>query len=179
MADFARAVASRRPVPGSGSVAAAAGALGAGLASMALRAPAGEGAAESAAIAEHMEALLGCVDDDARAFAELLEARRRGEGLVAALERSIEVPRALAARALSALELFVPALATVRPALASEADLSLHLLAAAVRGGVVTARANLGLLADSGRRTALAGELDGLLRRAGELVARAGTGGAR
>src|SRR5262245_11962328 len=90
LAEFARAAAARGPVPGSGSVAAAVGALGAGLASMALGNAGGEAGAQAAAeLARTMEQLLARVDGDARAYASYLEARAGRGDLGAAVEGSI------------------------------------------------------------------------------------------
>src|SRR5262245_15315665 len=101
LAEFARAAAAREPVPGSGSVAAAVGALGAGLASMALGSARGEGPSPAPAeLAACMEALLARVQADAEAYRAFLDARASGHGLASAVERSIAVPAEVAALAL-------------------------------------------------------------------------------
>jgi len=162
-----RRAAAREPVPGSGSVAAAVGALGAGLASMALGSARGEGSSgASAELGARMEALLSCVQADADAYRAYLEARAGGGALEHAVERSIAVPTEIATLALGGLEGLVSGLATVRSRLHSEAVTGAQALLAAVEGATFTARSNLSGLADLGARERHAAELEGLVTRA-------------
>jgi len=169
---FARAAAAPGPVPGSGSVAAALGALGAGLSSMALGSARGE--PEAAARAEEaraaMERLLACIDEDARAYAAYLEARAGRAPLGPAVEGSIEVPLAIARGALAALEGLAAAFRGVRPRLASEVLTAAHALGASVEGAAATAQANLPGLGDEPARARHADALAALRSRARHLV---------
>jgi len=176
LAEFVRAAAAPGPVPGSGSVAAALGALGAALGSMALAAARGEGHAPELARASAREldasaqALLAAVDEDARAYQGYLDARAgRGE-LPEALAHSIAVPRAVAEGALAGLERLNEAWAGIRPRLASEGLTAAQALLACVEGAAFTAGANLAGLDDARARAAQAGELEALRGRARELA---------
>lgn len=174
LAAFARAAAAQGPVPGSGSVAAGVGALGAGLVSKALGSVRGEPkAARLAAEAERaMSALLECVERDARAYSGYLEARAgRGE-LATAVAASIAVPREIADHALAALEHLVAGFESVRTRLHSEGVTASHTLRAAIEGAVFTARSNLPGLADPTERERLAAEFETLVSRARLLVHR-------
>jgi formiminotetrahydrofolate cyclodeaminase len=171
LSDLTRAVASASPVPGSGSVAAALGALGTGLASMALAARSGEEApSESQAALERTRAeLLARIDRDAAAYRSFLSARR-GKGNVAeAAELSIRVPREVAELALDALEHLAAGLPRVRRQLSSECVTAGEALFAAVEGAVFTAGSNLETLADARRRAEHGAALATLRRRAHEL----------
>ena len=172
LAEFVRAAAAPGPVPGSGSVAAALGALGAALGSMALGAARGEGHAPEAARAHgaSAEALLAAVDEDARAYQGFLEARAGRGALPEALARSIAVPRTVAEDALAALERLSAGWAGIRPRLASEGLTAAQALLACVEGAAFTASANLAGLADAGARAAQAGELEALRGRARDLA---------
>lgn len=161
LAEFTRAAAAQGPVPGSGSVAAALGALGAGMASMALGSVRGEGPAArlSAEAGEHAQALLACVDEDARAYAGYLEARAGRGDLATAVEAAIAVPEAMAQRALGALTCLEGGAGAVRARLASEVVTATQALLAAVESATFTARSNLPGLGDTraceARRAAL------------------------
>ncbi|HEX6882752.1 MAG TPA: cyclodeaminase/cyclohydrolase family protein [Planctomycetota bacterium] len=176
LAEFVRAAAAPGPVPGSGSVAAALGALGAALGSMALGAARGEDHAPEAArtaaraLGASAEALLAAVDEDARAYQGFLEARAGRGALPEALARSIAVPRTVAEGALAALERLSAGWAGIRPRLASEGLTAAQALLACVEGAAFTASANLEGLADAGARAAQAGELEALRGRARDLA---------
>ena len=172
LAEFAHAAAAQGPVPASGCVAAAVGALGAGLASMALGSARGEGSAVRAAAEVHalMEELLACVDRDAEAYALFLEARAGRAELARAVAGSIEVPGRMARGALAALERLSAGVAAVRPHLASEGVTAARALLACVEGATFTARSNLPNLADPAEREAWRAELEALSARAGELA---------
>jgi len=180
LAGFARKAAEPGPVPGSGSVAAALGALGAGLASMALRATAGEstttrqddaqgaqGAQDHAqGAAATMEALLARVDADATAYARYLEARAGHGDLAEAVAGSIAVPREVAEQALAALERLERGLGSVRPRLRSEAFTASRALLAAVESACHTAGSNLPALDDPAERERVRTTLEALRARA-------------
>jgi formiminotetrahydrofolate cyclodeaminase len=170
LAELARAAAARGPVPGSGGVAAAIGALGAGLASMALGSARGESSGAAAELVRDMEGLLARVDRDVAAYTSYLEARNgRGE-LQAAVEGAIAVPREVAEHALAALERLAARLADVRPHLHSEALTAAQALLACVEGATFTARSNLPGLADPSGRDERSAALAGLAARARELA---------
>jgi glutamate formiminotransferase/formiminotetrahydrofolate cyclodeaminase len=171
LAGFARAAASRDPVPGSGSVAAAVGALGASLGSMALRSARDE---VSNRTAEGIDALagelLGLVDEDARAYTDYLAARAEGGDLAAAVERSIAVPERIAALSARALEQLAGGAAAVRTRLHSEVVTASRSLLAAVEGATFTATSNLPGLADPARAERRRAALAAVAVRARELV---------
>jgi formiminotetrahydrofolate cyclodeaminase len=174
LAEFARAAAAPTPVPASGCVAAAVGALGAGLASMALGSTRGEGRTERAArataaeLAQLMEGLLARVELDAEAYAQFRAARAGDGSLEAALERAIAVPREIAEQAVAALERLAAGKDGLRPRLYSEGFTAAAALLASVEGATFTARANLAELPDGGARQA--GELEALRARAEDLA---------
>jgi len=152
LAEFARLLAADRPVPGSGCGLAAIGALGAALASMALRAGRGEVPPAAARLEELSARLLAAVDEDARAYSAY-RAACAGEGeLAPALAASIDVPRAVVAAALEGLRLLRAGVAGVRPRLRSEAYGASRALLTTVEGASFTARANLPGLADGAER---------------------------
>jgi len=169
LAEFARAVASRRPIPGSGSVAAAVGALGAGLASMALASAPGEEEASSA-LAALQARLLACVDADAAAYQAFVAARRAGAAPAALLERSIAVPREIAELSLAALEQLTLGFPAVRMALHSECVTAAQALLAAIEGATFTADTNLSELESARERAERSFQHAGLRERARALA---------
>lgn len=152
LADFARLLAADQPVPGSGSGTAAIGALGAALASMALRAGRGEGAPGALRLDQLRLRLLAAVDADAQAYAAYRAACAGAGELGPALQASIDVPRSIVADALEGLERLRAGVAEVRPRLRSEAWSATHALLAAVEGARFTALANLPGLAVAAER---------------------------
>lgn len=148
-------------------MAAAVGALGAGLASMALGSARGEGASGAAAeLVACMEDLLARVQGDADAYGGYLAARAGGGDLALAVERSIRVPQEVATLALDGLERLLTGFATVRQRLHSEVVTGGQALLAAVEGATFTARSNLPGLADAHARERHALELERLVTRA-------------
>jgi formiminotetrahydrofolate cyclodeaminase len=175
LAEFVRALAGPGAVPGSGCAAAALGALGAALASMALTSAGSEGAARTPSVArslaEAMEELLLDVQRDAEAYRAFLAARASRREVAEALDRSIAAPRAVAVRALAALEILVEAWDDLRPGLASEGLTAAQALLASVEGAAFTAGVNLTGLEDPSARAAGARELAQLRARARALNA--------
>lgn len=171
VAEFSRLLAADLPVPGSGCGTAAIGALGAALASMALRAGRGEAPPPAALRLDRLrERLLVAVDEDARAYSAY-RAALAGEGeLAQALKASIDVPRAIVTDALEALELLRAGVAGIRPRLRSEAWSASRALLASLEGASFTARANLPGLADAAERARHERELAAQLARAGALA---------
>lgn len=153
-------------------MAAAVGALGAGLASMALGATRGEGARPEDAreLAREMEELLSLVDRDIEAYGRYLEARAGRGALAPAVEGSIAVPVEMADRALAALQRLAQGAQGVRPRLRSEVVTASQALLACVEGATFTARSNLPGLDGADARTARSQALTVLCARADELV---------
>lgn len=153
-------------------MAAALGALGAGLASMALGSGRGEGQAARLALEETrlMGGLIAAVDRDAEAYVGYLEARAGRGDLVHAVERSIAVPLDIAEQALAALESLLAGVGAIRPRLSSEGVTAAWALRAAVEGATSTADANLAGLLDAGVRERRRAELESLRTRAEHLL---------
>jgi len=169
LAEFCRRVASRSPTPGSGSVAALVGALGTGLASMALRSAAGDTAAPCAELERLRESLLERVDQDAEAYEAFRAAPAASPVREQALQRSIAVPAEIAQLSLEALRALAEGASGVRPALASECQMAAGALLAAVEGAAATAAANLPGLGDSAAAADHGFRLGAIRRRAREL----------
>ncbi len=151
-------------------MAAAIGALGAGLASMALGAARGESSSAAAELVRDMEGMLACVDRDVAAYTDYREARSGRGDLRVAVEGAIAVPREMAEHALIALERLVAHLGEVRPHLHSEALTAAQALLACVEGATFTARSNLPGLADPRARDERSAALAVLAARARELA---------
>lgn len=170
---YLAALGSGTPAPGGGSAAAIAGALGAALVAMAGRVTAARDASatDAAAIADEADAirrdLLVLADEDARAYTQVIAARRRpeperGPALAAAIEGAIDVPARLAAasgRALALCERIAPA---ARASTLGDLHVAALLAHAGLRAGVLTARVNLADVADAARRRTLAERLEAL-----------------
>ena len=165
-ADFADEVSRDTPAPGGGSIAALAGALGAGLASMVAnlalgRTGPGQAAADAAALLAAAEQgqrlkdqLLLAVDEDTRAFNGYLEARRLPQGTAqdkaareAALQRELKgavaVPWATAQASFEVMRAADLALGSGSPASLTDALVGLQMGFAGVRGGIWNVLINL------------------------------------
>ena len=181
LTELGERIADRSPTPAAGVVTAAAGALGAALASMALRHSAGEGqsgvAAYQAGRAAELDALraalLELVDGDARAFRGVLAAGRtfagkvRDAALQEALRGAIEAPFEILESALSCLRILAAGCGDTDPRLASECDVAALLLWAASEGAHGLVATNARELTDGAERRereALAGNLRGQAR---------------
>jgi glutamate formiminotransferase/formiminotetrahydrofolate cyclodeaminase len=162
---FADEVSRDTPAPGGGSIAALAGALGAGLASMvanlALGGAGGPAAPDEAAllaVAEQgqrlKDQLLLAVDEDARAFNGYLEARRLPQGTAperaareAALQRELKaavaVPWATAQACFQVMRAAELALDSGNPASSTDALVGLQMGFAGLRGGIWNVLINL------------------------------------
>lgn len=170
LAGFARLLAADQPVPGSGCGTAAIGALGAALASMALRAGRGEVPPEAVRLEELRERLLAAVDEDARAYAAYRAACAGSGELATALQASIDVPRAVVTLALEALGLLCAGVSGIRPRLRSEAFSASRALLASLEGASFTARSNLPGLSDAAERARHERELASQLAEAARLA---------
>jgi methenyltetrahydrofolate cyclohydrolase len=154
-------VAEREPAPSGGAVAAVTAASAAGLVAMAARfSPEMTGAEAIAGRADGLRAELGrLADDDARAYAAVLEAYRRERdaqrpaAIRQALEGAADVPLAIAERAREVGELGVGVLREGNRNLRGDAGTAVLLAHGAARSAVLLVRLNV-LLGDLGPRRA-------------------------
>lgn len=169
VAEFADRVASQRPLPGGGSVAALAGALAAALPAMVARLTVGKpGYAgheiQMVALRDRAEALqarlLALVDVDAQAYQGVMAAyqmpkatpsqlARRTGAIQTALRNATEIPLETAALCLEALELAGMAAAHGNRNATSDAMVGALLAHASLRGAAFSARTNLALIRDA------------------------------
>jgi formiminotetrahydrofolate cyclodeaminase len=167
------ALASAEPAPGGGSAAAVAGALGAALAAMVCRVTAARdpGASPLAARAAELDAarrrLAALGDDDARAYAAVIAARRapepgRADAVQAALLRATELPVQLAAEAANIVEACADITGPARASALSDLHVAGLLAHASLRAAVATARVNVAGIADAGVAGEIARRLDAL-----------------
>lgn len=156
-------VSNNSPAPGGGSVAALAGSLGAALAAMVANLTVGKAGYESAwasssSLAERAQevkaALLRAVDDDTKAFDDVLaamrlpklseaEQRTREAALATAYEKATAVPLATARLCLQALELAKEAAVTGNRNSASDAGVGALLAKAGLDAAILNVRINL------------------------------------
>lgn len=176
---FVEQTASESPAPGGGSVAALAGALGAGLGTMVANLSAhkrgwddrweefSEWAERGKALYER---LLALIDEDTEAFEGVLAAHRlpgttsddaaaRAAAIESATRRAIEVPLAIMETAASSFELLAAMAASGLDSSVSDAGVGALLANAAVRGAALNVEINAAGLADA----------DDYLRRAADL----------
>ena len=142
LAEFSELLAARAPVPGSGCAAAAIGALGTALASMALRVGRGEDPAAVVALERLREQLLEAVEADARAYGAFRTAQAAGADLASARRASIEVPAGIAAASLAALEHLHRGVGGIKASLQAETLTATRALLTAIEGASFTALAN-------------------------------------
>ncbi len=160
---FVDEVSSNSPAPGGGSAAALAGSLGAALAAMVANLTVGKAGYESAwasssSLAEQAQALkaalLRAVDDDTKAFDDVLAAMRspkqteeqkraREAAIAAAYEKATSVPLATARLCLRALELAEQAAVTGNRNSASDAGVGALLARAGLEAAILNIRINL------------------------------------
>jgi glutamate formiminotransferase / formiminotetrahydrofolate cyclodeaminase len=181
---FSDDLASDAPVPGGGSAAAYAGAMGAALAAMVARiANKKEQAAERAKFIADMDMLRGdflqLVDDDSAAYARVALAMKlprktdeekaaRTERLQAALIEASRVPLEVAKAARRLLEACERAVATASPMTASDIGVGALMAATALRGAALNVMINLASVKDPARVKALSEELDRALEGSDE-----------
>ena len=182
--DFVTEVSRDTPAPGGGSVAALAGALGAGLASMVvnLTKPKGEEGAKSLRAAAEIahrakDALVLGIDEDTDAFNAYLEARRLPQGspeeraaretaLQAGLKLAVQVPLATAEASLDAMEAAEAAMVHGNPVSLTDALVGLQIAYAGVRGGLWNVLINLKDITDESYVLDLRRSCGDLLERA-------------
>ncbi len=173
---FSDDLASDRPVPGGGSAAGYAGALGAALAAMVGRISAKK--SENAAIESLVSELdnlradfLRLVDDDSAVFARVSEAMRmpkatdeeksaRRDRLQAALLAASRVPLEVAKTGRRLLEACERGLETATPASISDLGVGALMAEAAIRGAALNVMINLASIHDASQVKALSEDLD-------------------
>ena len=180
---FSDALASDAPVPGGGSAAAYAAALGAGLAAMVARIAAKKAPDDTAlrdyiAEVDHLRAdFLRLVDDDSAAYARVAEAMKlpkatdeekkaRSERLQTALLAASRVPLEVAKDSRRLLDACDRGLAKAPPAAVSDLGVGALMAEAALRGAAMNVMINLASLKDHGQVKALSEDLDRALEGA-------------
>ena len=194
-ADLADEVSRDTPAPGGGSIAALAGALGAGLAAMVANlAQGGPGQDEAAllVVAEQgqrlKDQLLLAVDDDTDAFNGYLEARRLPQGsavekadraaaMQQGLKQAVAVPWATAQACFEVMRAAEGAMASGKPASITDALVGLQMGFAGLRGGLWNVLINLKDITDPAFTADLEGRCARLLDEARTLLDRAGAEG--
>jgi glutamate formiminotransferase / formiminotetrahydrofolate cyclodeaminase len=176
---FADEVSGVAPAPGGGSVSALAGSLGAALAAMVANLTVGKKGyepawASSSALAERAQALkaalLAAVDDDTRAFDEVLAAMRlpkatddeksaRATAIAAAYEKATSVPLSTARLCLQAIELAEEAARTGNRNSASDAGVGALLAKAGLEGALLNVRINLPSVREGAFKTGTVAEI--------------------
>lgn len=173
---FSEELASDRAVPGGGSTAAYAGALGAALASMvgriAERKDKGAATASFIAEAENLRAdFLRLVDDDSAAYARVAEAmtlpkvtddekRARKERMQSALLAASRVPLEIAKTGRRLLDACERGVTTASAATVSDIGVAAIMGDAAIRGAALNVIINLASVKDSAQVKALSDDLD-------------------
>jgi glutamate formiminotransferase/formiminotetrahydrofolate cyclodeaminase len=174
--EFGDALASAAPVPGGGSAAAYAGALGAALAAMVARIATKK--ADDPALRDFIGEMdnlrsdfLRLVDDDSAAYAGVAasmklpkstddEKRVRGERLQAALLAASRVPLEVANTSRRLLEACERGLEKAPPAAVSDIGVGALLAETALRGAAMNVMINLASVKDRGQVKALSEDLD-------------------
>lgn len=172
---FSEDLASQKPVPGGGSAAAYAGALGASLCAMALRISAKRAREDlserTSQLDDLRDDLLRLVDDDAAAYSRVASAMKMPRGSdeeKAARKRSLQngllgaarVPLEIAKTARRLLEACEAAMPLASPATVSDIGVGALMAETALRGAALNVMANLAALEDPGQVKALSEELD-------------------
>jgi glutamate formiminotransferase/formiminotetrahydrofolate cyclodeaminase len=188
--DFVAEVSRDTPAPGGGSIAALAGALGAGLASMVANLTKAKGAESATLLREAAEraqrvkdSLVLAVDDDTDAFNAYLEARRLPQGsaeekaareaaMLAGLKQAVQVPLATAEASLEAMAAAETALLHGNPASVTDALVGLQTAYAGVRGGIWNVLINLKDIQDPAYVSEMRARCGRLAADAGQLLER-------
>jgi glutamate formiminotransferase/formiminotetrahydrofolate cyclodeaminase len=190
---FVDEVSSISPAPGGGSVAALAGSVGAALAAMVANLTVGKAGyepawASSSTLAERAQALksalLRAVDDDTKAFDDVLaamrlpkateeEKRAREAAIAAAYEKATAVPLETARLCLSALELAEQAAATGNRNSASDAGVGALLAKAGLDAAVMNVRINLPSVREGAFKAATLAEIGELQSKSAGRLERA------
>ncbi len=181
---FSDELSSDAPVPGGGSAAAYAGAMGAALAAMVARIAANKNGSDALrAFVEEVDNLradfLRLVDDDSAAYARVAEAmklprrteeekRARQERLQAALLAASRVPLEVAKTSRRLLEACERGIARSSPMTASDIGVGALMAEAALRGAALNVMINLASVKDPAQVKALSEDLDRALDGAEE-----------
>lgn len=181
---FSEDLSSERPVPGGGSAAAYAGALGAALCAMVLRISAkksSEPLADRISELENLRAdFLRLVDDDSAAFARVSQAMKlpratdeeqaaRKQRLQAGLLAAARVPLEIAKTSRRLLDTCEPAMDVAVPATVSDIGVGALMAETALRGAALNVMINLASLDDAAQVKVLSEELDTVLDGSEEL----------
>jgi glutamate formiminotransferase/formiminotetrahydrofolate cyclodeaminase len=189
---FVDEVSSNSPAPGGGSVAALAGSLGAALAAMVANLTVGKAGYESAwasasTLAERAQALksalLAAVDDDTKAFDDVLAAMRlpkatdaeksaRSDAIAIAYEKATSVPLATARLCLQAIKLAEEAAVTGNRNSASDAGVGALVAKAGLEAAVLNVRINLPSVREGAFKVATVAEIADLQAKSAAPVAR-------
>ena len=189
---FVDEVSSNSPAPGGGSVAALAGSLGAALAAMVANLTVGKAGYESAwasssSLADRAQvlkaALLRAVDDDTKAFDDVLAAMRlpklteeqqrtREAALAAAYEKATAVPLGTARLCLQALELAEQAAVNGNRNSASDAGVGALLAKAGLDAAILNVRINLPSVREGTFKSASLAEIAELQAKSASPLAR-------
>ena len=159
LGDFVARVASAEPVPGGGSVAALAGALGAALGQMAIEITKRKKAFQEHAnrystaletLASHRAALLQLVEADAAAYSKVMEAYKlakespaRDSAIDSALIHATDLPSRTAGLSVEALTILQDLQSIIHPNVASDVQVGLQMLRSAIHGGIANMRINI------------------------------------
>jgi glutamate formiminotransferase / formiminotetrahydrofolate cyclodeaminase len=181
---FGDDLSSSAAVPGGGSAAAYAGAMGAGLAAMVGRIAERKGATDATtaliAEADNLRAdFIRLVDDDSAAYARVAEAmklpkatedekRARTERLQAALLAASRVPLEVAKTSRRLLDLCERTLQSAASATVSDVGVGALLAETALRGAALNVMINLASVKDAAQVKALSEDLDGAVDGADE-----------
>ncbi len=184
---FGEDLASERPVPGGGSAAAYAGALGAALCAMVLRIAAKKDPETFAERIRELDNLRSdftrLVDDDSAAFARVAEAMKmprgtaeakalRKERLQASLLGAARVPLEVAKTARRLLDVCERTMTDAKPMTVSDVGVGALMAETALRGAAMNVMINLASLDDASQVKALSEELDAALDGSEEQRAR-------
>jgi formiminotetrahydrofolate cyclodeaminase len=190
LGELTQRLASHDPIPGGGSAAAIAGAMGAALVGMVAELTIGRPDAEAHVTelaslrddaARYRDELLSLAQTDAAAYAAVVAARKlpkatdeekatRRAALDEAMVAAADAPLQVARRAAATLELAARIAPIGNPNAASDAGVAAQLASAAVRGAILNVRINLPYLpAAAALRAAAPAELEALEARADEV----------
>ncbi len=186
--DFVTEVSRDTPAPGGGSIAALAGALGAGLASMVANltkvknAAHGEHLLKAAEIAHRVkDALVLAVDDDTNAFNAYMDARRLPQGtadekavreaaMLEGLKIAVNVPFSTATLSFEAMQAAAIVIEHGNPASITDGMVGVQMALAGVRGGIWNVLINLKDISDGAYNTGMKIKCAALLAEATALA---------
>jgi formiminotetrahydrofolate cyclodeaminase len=175
---FLDEVASQSPAPGGGSVAALSGALAAGLVSMVCRLTIGKKKyaaveADMRVVLEKSEKLRGrltqLIDEDTAAFDAVMAAIKSGTGGEEASKKATEVPLETARLALEVAGLGKTVFEKGNRNSLSDAEVSVIMACAAVKGAGRNVRINLGSIQDADFKKKAADDIGSIEQKASEI----------